>query len=87
MKKLGVIGVVLIIILGVTITLIVPSFFTVRTGEIAAVRTFGVVNEALPPGLYFRFWPVSDRIYYDETVRQIHFPFSAYSIDAQNIQG
>jgi len=40
-----------------------------------------------PPGLYFRFWPISDRIYYDVTVKQINFQFSAYSIDAQNVQG
>jgi len=87
MKKLGAIGVVMLIIVGTLFTLIVPSFFTVRTGEVAAIRTFGVVNEALQPGLYFRFWPISDRIYYDVTIRQIQFTFTAYSIDAQNVQG
>jgi len=86
MKKHGGL-VILAIIAFLAIIIIFPSLFTVQTGEMATVRRFGVVTEAVGPGLHFRLWFIHNIDTYDVTVRQLRFAFDAYSIDAQNVQG
>jgi len=86
MKKFGGLAVLGAVVL-LAIIIVFPSLFTVQTGEMATVRRFGVVTEAVPPGLHFRLWFIHSIDIYDVTVRQLRFAFDAYSIDAQNVQG
>ena len=85
-KKLG-IGILAGALVFLIIISVFPSLFTVQTGEVATVRRFGVVEESVGPGLHFRLWFIHSIDRYDITVRQISFDFTAYSVDAQNVQG
>jgi regulator of protease activity HflC (stomatin/prohibitin superfamily) len=76
-----------VVIIFLAVVFVLPSFVTIQTGEIGAVRRFGVVLETLQPGLHFRLWLINDIERYDIMVREVDLDFSAYSIDAQSIRG
>jgi regulator of protease activity HflC (stomatin/prohibitin superfamily) len=78
---------IVITALALVFVVVVPSVFTVNAGQTVAVRKLGRIEETVSPGLHFRLWLINDLIRYDLTVRQITFEFSAYSIDAQNVEG
>jgi len=67
--------------------IIIPSVFTVQTGEVVAVRRFGVVREAVHPGIHFRLWGIHTRERFDVRVREVDINFATYSVDAQSVQG
>ncbi|MCL2856829.1 MAG: SPFH domain-containing protein [Oscillospiraceae bacterium] len=80
-------GIISIVILAMALLAVVPSIFTVQTGEVVAVRQFGVVREAVPPGIHFRLWFIHSRERFDVRVREVDLNFATYSIDAQSVQG
>lgn len=87
MKKKSLTWGIMAVIVLVAIVIILPSIHVVRTEEAAVVRVWGVVDRIVPPGLNFVFWIPNTVERFDMQVREQNFAFSAYSIDAQNIQG
>jgi regulator of protease activity HflC (stomatin/prohibitin superfamily) len=87
-KKTG--GMACLIILSVVMLLVfisIPfSFHTVNSGEVAAVKQLGKVNdEERTAGTHFDFWVTNNYIKYDATVQTVDLVFSAYSADAQTM--
>jgi len=80
-----------LIVAGVIVLLalivIVPSVHIIPTGEVGAVRRFGVVTEVLQPGLHLRlpFINTVDR-YETITLAEI-ITFTAHTTDAQSVSG
>jgi len=76
--------VVLIFSLGVFIS----SVNIIQDGTVGVVRRFGHITETITPGgLNVRLAFIHDVEVFDIRVREANMIFSAYSIDAQNIQG
>jgi len=67
--------------------IIVPSVRIVQTGEMGVVRRFGVVTEALEPGMHFRLAFINEVHRYDVLVREADLTFSAHTTDAQSVRG
>jgi len=79
------------VIVGILIVLIAfvvwPSIRIVPQGEVFAVRRFGVVEEALQPGLHFRLVGMHSVDSYDVLVRAETVTFAAHTTDAQSVRG
>ncbi|MCL1862442.1 MAG: SPFH domain-containing protein [Defluviitaleaceae bacterium] len=84
-KSLTLVVVLLLIITAIAV--VVPSLHVIRTEEAAVVRIWNDIDRVLPPGLNFVFWIPSSVQRFDLRVREQSFAFSAYSVDAQNING
>ena len=80
-------GIIFVVISAMVLMTVIPSIFTVQTGEMIAVRQFGVVREAVSPGIHFRLWFIHSRERFDVRVREVDLDFATYSIDAQSVRG
>ncbi|MCL2198591.1 MAG: SPFH domain-containing protein [Defluviitaleaceae bacterium] len=87
MKAKSITLAIIVVIIATAIAIVLPSLHMIRTEEAAVVRVWGVVDRVLQPGLNFVFWIPNEVQRFDLQVREQSFAFSAYSVDAQNING
>ena len=81
----GIIATVLGVIFLVTVVLVPGSIHQVKTGEVAVVRHFGVIENSKGPGLYYQSWLGRSYEYYDTKVQQVKITTPAYSSDGQTL--
>ena len=85
MKKLSLVGTVVIIIGILGMALVPSSFHTVEAGEVAVVKHLGEARNVRTPGTYFDFWLTEKYEYYDSKVQNMDISTQAYSKDAQTM--
>ena len=84
-RRIGVPGVVVLLIAVVGMALIPQSFHTVEAGQIAVVKYLGEAKDIRMPGTYFDFWVTNTYEYYDSKVQNMDISTQAYSKDAQTM--
>ena len=85
MKKLSLVGTVVIVIGILGMALVPSSFHTVEAGEVAVVKHLGEARNVRTPGTYFDFWLTEKYEYYDSKVQNMDISTQAYSKDAQTM--
>ena len=61
------------------------SVLRVKTGEVAVVRHYGVIEDSKGPGLYYQGWLGHTYEKYDTKVQQVTITTPAYSSDGQTL--
>ena len=84
-KVQGITAVVLSIALLLVLIIVPGSIHQVKTGEVAVVRRFGVIEDSKAPGLYYQNWFARNYEYYDTKVQQVTITTPAYSSDGQTL--
>lgn len=84
-KVQGITSVVLSIALLLVLIIVPGSIHQVKTGEVAVVRRFGVIEDSKAPGLYYQNWFARNYEYYDTKVQQVTITTPAYSSDGQTL--
>ena len=73
-------------IISLVVLIIVPgSIHQVKTGEVAVVRHYGVIEDSKGPGLYYQGWLGHNYEKYDTKVQQVTITTPAYSSDGQTL--
>ena len=84
-RRIGVPGIVVLLIAVAGMALIPQSFHTVEAGQIAVVKYLGEAKDVRMPGTYFDFWVTNTYEYYDSKVQNMDISTQAYSKDAQTM--
>lgn len=81
----GIIATALSIVFLVVLVIIPGSIHQVKTGEVAVVRHYGVIEGSKGPGLYYQGWLSHRYEKYDTKVQQVTITTPAYSSDGQTL--
>ena len=84
-KKQTAIGTVGVIVFGLLLGGVSPSFHTVEAGEVAVVKHLGEACNVRTAGTYFDFWITEKYEIYDAKVQNLVVKTQAYSKDAQTM--
>ena len=85
MKKVSIVGAVIVLAAIVCLALIPNSFHTVEAGQIAVVKHLGEAKLVRTAGTYFDFWVTEKYELYDAKVQNMDIQTQAYSKDAQTM--
>ena len=85
MKKVSILGAVIVLVAIICLALIPNSFHTVEAGEVAVVKHLGEAKMVRTAGTYFDFWLTEKYEIYDAKVQNMDIQTQAYSKDAQTM--
>ena len=85
MKKVSILGAVIVLVAIVCLALIPNSFHTVEAGQVAVVKHLGEAKLVRTAGTYFDFWVTEKYELYDAKVQNMDIQTQAYSKDAQTM--
>ena len=85
MKKVSIVGAVIVLVAILCLALIPNSFHTVEAGQIAVVKHLGEAKLVRTAGTYFDFWVTEKYELYDAKVQNMDIQTQAYSKDAQTM--